>query len=132
MGRPPIGTKMSRISDLVQDAELQTVFHGGLTVHVSVESESGPMTRVIERKEHWKQQEFIGSGSYGEVWLEQCAEPQREAELRAVKRIAKSSRGSRPIDYHRELEAISKFSHPRVLYFPFNIVRRIHRHTNIR
>jgi hypothetical protein len=106
---------MSRVSDLVQDAELQTRFHPEYTVHIYTESGPTVRERAILREEHWKRQKFVGGGSYGNVWLEQCVEGQREVELRAVKEVVKSPHDSKQIDYNRELEAISKFSHRKVL-----------------
>ena len=104
---------MSRVSDLVQDAELQTRFHPEYTVHIY--TETGPRERAILREEHWKRQKFVGGGAYGNVWLEQCVKGHREVELRAVKEVVKSPPDSKQINYNRELEAISKFSHQKVL-----------------
>ena len=105
---------MSRVSDLVQDAELQTRFDPGYTVHIYTETGSTVRERVISREEHWKRQKFVGRGSYGNVWLEQCVKGQREVEFRAVKEVVKFPHDSKKIDYNRELEAISKFSHRKV------------------
>lgn len=107
---------MARVSDLVQDAELQTRFHPEYTIHSYTETGSTVQERAILREEHWKRQKLIGGGSYGRVWLEQCVKGQREVELRAVKEVVKSLHTSKQVDYNRELEAISKFSHRKVLY----------------
>lgn len=106
---------MSRISDLVRDAELQTHFHSGYTIHSYTDTGPTAQERAIDREEHWKRQKFIGGGSYGNVWLEQCVKGQPEVKLRAVKEVVKSPHASTQIDYNRELEAISKFSHRKVL-----------------
>ncbi len=105
---------LSRISDLVQDAELQTRFHPEYTVHIYTETGPTVQERAILREEYWKRQKFVGGGSYGRVWLEKCVKGQREVELRAVKEVVKSPHASKQIDYHRELEAMSKFSHRKV------------------
>ncbi|TVY82186.1 Spindle assembly checkpoint kinase [Lachnellula suecica] len=104
---------MPRVSDLVQDSKLETHFSPEYTVHIYNESSrtSREQTRVAQREEYWKREREIGGGSYGRVWLEQCVGGQREIVLRAVKQIAKPSFLSKPVDYNRELEAISKFSH---------------------
>lgn len=105
---------MSRVSDVVLDAELQTLFHEGYTIHIYNESGPTARERAITREEHWRRQKLVGGGSYGRVWLEQCVKGQREVELRAVKEVLKSTQESKQIDYRRELEAISKFSHRKV------------------
>lgn len=105
---------MSRVSDLVQDAELQTRFHPEYTVHIYTETGSSVRERAILREEYWKRQKFLGGGSYGSVWLEQCVEGEREVKVRAVKEVVKSPHASKQVDHNRELEAISKFSHRKV------------------
>ena len=112
---PGILLTMSRVSDLIQDAELQTRFHPEYTVHIYTESGLTVRERAILREEYWKRQRNVGSGSYGSVWLEQCVKGRGEVEVRAVKQVVKSLHGSKQIDYNRELEAISKFSHRKVL-----------------
>ncbi len=79
---------MSRVSDLVQDAELQTRFQPECTVHIYTETGPTVRERAILREEYWKRQKFVGGGSYGSVWLEQCVKGQREVQLRAVKEVA--------------------------------------------
>lgn len=106
---------MSRASDLVQDAELETRFRQDYTVHIYTETGPTVRERSIIREEHWKRRNFVGAGSYGNVWLEQCVKGQRGVDLRAVKEVIKSPHISRQVDYKRELEAISKFSHRKVL-----------------
>ena len=106
---------MNRVSDLVQDAELQTRFHPEYTAHIYIETGPTAQQRAILREEHWKRQRKpVGSGSYGNVWLEQCESGHREVELRAVKEVDKNPHDFKQIDYHRELEAIMKFSHQKV------------------
>ncbi|KAK3169499.1 hypothetical protein OEA41_008882 [Lepraria neglecta] len=100
-----------RVLDSVQDAELQTRFHPESTVHIYTETGPTVRERAILREEHWKRQKFIGGGSFGNVWLERCVQGRREVGLRAVKEVIKSPHDSKQIDYNRELEAISKFSH---------------------
>jgi hypothetical protein len=48
------------------------------------------------------------------VWLEKCAQGGKaDVAVRAVKQISIGGRFG-PFDYMRELEAIAKFSHPKV------------------
>jgi hypothetical protein len=105
---------MLRIPDLVRDSRLETRFHPERTEHIYYESGLTARQRTVRREEYWKAERCIGRGSYGTVWLEQCVEGEREVKLRAVKQIPKAQKASKPIDYNRELEAIAKFSHPKV------------------
>lgn len=73
----------------------------------------------MTRSEHWRLQERIGGGGFGTIWLEKCIKGGRpsvlgqDGSVRAVKQIDLDTRLG-PVDYHRELEAIAKFSHPHV------------------
>jgi len=59
------------------------------------------ITRDAKRLE-WKRDRDLGSGSFGEVWLEKETTTGR---LRAVKEVRKSIRGSS--DHKKELQALS-------------------------
>jgi len=109
-----ITVTMPRIPDLVRDSRLETQFHSERTEHIYYESGLTARQRTVRREECWKLERFIGRGSYGTVWLEQCVEGEREIKLRAVKQIPKARQSPKPIDYTRELEAIAKFSHRKV------------------
>ena len=106
---------MSRRSDLVQDAELLTRFDPRHTVHIYNEIGSNGFDRSVRREEYWERQEPLGDGGFGRVWLERCVRGQGEAELRAVKEVMKLRYLTNQLDYKRELEAITKFSHRNVL-----------------
>src|SRR5205814_9192082 len=56
----------------------------------------------------------LGTGAFGTVWLEKLVTENGEIQHRAVKEIRKSAQKSKAVDYSRELEAIAKFSHPKV------------------
>ncbi|CAG8015659.1 unnamed protein product [Penicillium olsonii] len=101
---------MSHISDLVRDSRLPTHFLPNNTIHTFFESStaSDRCARRQRRIEQWVRSRELGRGSFGIVWLEQCTEEDR---VRAVKEIAKKE--IREKTYHRELEAVVKFSHPR-------------------
>ena len=104
----------TRVSDLVQDAELETHFHPDHVTHIHIETGSTAQRRAIRREEHWKRRRKpVGNGSYGNIWLEQCEGEDSQMELRAVKEVDKCPHNSKQVDYHRELEAIMKFSHPK-------------------
>jgi hypothetical protein len=109
---------MSRLPDLVRDSKLETRFAPDFsveTVHTYHESEPA-RRRLVSVLEHWKRQEKIGGGGYSTVWLESCPKVSRHGvQVRAVKQIETGGRFAR-IDFNRELEAIAKFSHPKVSY----------------
>lgn len=107
---------MARISDLIQDSRLETAFLPDCTVHTFQESDPKSKQRIVTRSEHWRRQKIIACGAFGTVWLETCTHSggtRQNATVRAVKQIDLDSRFGE-IDYHRELEAIAKFSHARV------------------
>lgn len=58
----------------------------------------------MRTKKRWIKQNELGSGTFGEVWLEQ----NQEGETRAVKCVKK--RTGYKIDYYRELLAMAKLS----------------------
>jgi len=93
-------------SDLVKDSKLETTFSHGYTLHVFYVS--GETQRMIRKEEQWKKEEHLGEGGFGTVWKEKLVTDTGEQRYRAVKRIQKRA------DYVRELEAIAKFSHPKV------------------
>lgn len=101
-----------RLPDLVADAELAASVEKECTIHFLDEFEGRKRIRL---KQEWRSIKYLGRGAYGSVWLEDCiaGEP-REARVRAVKQIRKFGLGNKPIVYHRELEAIMKFSNRRV------------------
>lgn len=73
-----------------------------------------------KRREVWKRaKDPIGIGAFGEVWREECVEGDEPgaASMRAVKSLRLISRGELRLDvsdYSRELEALAKFSQPKV------------------
>ncbi|CEO59898.1 hypothetical protein PMG11_04548 [Penicillium brasilianum] len=109
---------MARISDLILDSKLETSFLPDCTVHTFQESDPKSRQRLVTRSEHWHRQKKIGGGGFGTVWLETCTQGASSSTsapavtVRAVKQIDLDSRLGK-IDYHRELEAIAKFSHAR-------------------
>lgn len=109
---------MPRVSDLVSDAELQTLFQPEYTVHTYNESGLSSTERSIVRQEHWKRQKRIGRGSYGCVWLERCVRGQSDIAQRAVKEVIKCPHAVKKVNYNRELETILKFSHRKVCLIP--------------
>jgi hypothetical protein len=105
-----------RLRDLVQDSKLKTRFHfNGRTEHIFTETGLTTHQRTIYREEHLARKKDIAVSGYGLMWQEQCvARGTGATNLRTVKHISKGTRASWPIDYNRELEAIAKFSNPKV------------------
>jgi Protein tyrosine and serine/threonine kinase len=105
---------MPPISDLVQDTKLETQFYRDHTEHVYYVTGATPRQRKVRKVERWERDEHIGAGAFGTVWLEKSVTENGAVQRRAVKEIRKSAEKSRAVDYSRELEAIAKFSHPKV------------------
>ncbi|KAF2792923.1 kinase-like protein [Melanomma pulvis-pyrius CBS 109.77] len=101
---------MSGVSNLVQDARLETYFHSQYLYHVYHDSDPLAGHRSVLRHEYWERRKHLGAGGFGSVWLEECVKGQHKGEMRAVKEI---KRPQTLIDYNRELEALFKFSHAR-------------------
>ncbi|KAI1377834.1 kinase-like domain-containing protein [Hypoxylon crocopeplum] len=93
------------LAELVRDLRLDTEFEGDDTIiHLYHDR---PGHRAIPRRETWKREKMLGSGGYGEVWLEKQVE---NPSWLAVKQIsAKCSQSI--VDLCKvELEAFAKFS----------------------
>lgn len=101
------------LSDLVRDSKIETEVLASCIQHIFFESGPSVRERHVRREERWVRQSFLGQGAYGTVYLEKC-EHGREGKLRAVKEIKKFVVQGQELDYVRELEAIVKFSHPKV------------------
>jgi hypothetical protein len=117
---------MARLPDLIQDSKLETHFLSGPgnvieTVHTYYEPDPTSRRRLVSRSEHWQRQRMIGSGGFGNVWLEKCTKGgNHDIEDRAVKQMGITRQHSARIDYNRELEAIAKFSHRKVWLHHFS------------
>jgi hypothetical protein len=105
---------MPTIPDLVRDSKLETGFYGECTQHVYHVSGATPRQRKVTKEERWARDKRLGTGASATVYLEKSITENGEVQHRAVKEIRKSAHESGAIDYGRELEAIAKFSHPKV------------------
>ena len=105
---------MPTIPDLVRDSELETAFYGEYTQHVYHVSGTTPRQRKVRKEERWARDQSLGTGASGTIYLEKFMTENGEVQHRAVKEIRKRAHKSGTIDYSRELEAIAKFSHPKV------------------
>lgn len=101
-------------SDLVRDSKLRTTFHKGYTRHIIEAAGRSARERKLRQEQRWKCTKRLGDVTYGTVWLEELTGGTADVGLRAVKQIKKRIGRSQTIDYSQELEAIAKFSHPKV------------------
>jgi hypothetical protein len=108
---------MMPASDLLKDSRLKTTIDNGITRHIIESAGPSARQRRIRKEQHWERTARVGEGAYGTVWLEKLVAGDFRVSERAVKVIKKHARNSLVIDYNRELEAIIKFSHPKVSHF---------------
>ena len=117
---------MSLATDLVRDSKLVTqILNDDVCVHTHYESDPRSRKRAVPRLEYWQRHRVIGRGTYGSVRLEKCVKGQRATDVgvRAVKQLSTATRpSSQPLDYARELEAIAKFSQPKVRPVALSVV----------
>ncbi|KAI0890143.1 kinase-like domain-containing protein [Annulohypoxylon maeteangense] len=101
------------LPDIVRDSRLDTEIFAAYTQHIVYVSGSSARERHVPKKERWVRDQFLGQGAYGTVHLERCERNDGTTKLRAVKQIKKYNVAGKELEYMRELEAISKFSHNR-------------------
>ncbi|KAJ5607563.1 hypothetical protein N7537_004182 [Penicillium hordei] len=102
----------SALTDLVTDTKFRVEFKSDLVYRFTFQS-SDSRRRIVrreEKKEVWKEEKPVGSGSYGSIWAHKCLTSEDQGELQAVKKISRKSLSSDGIDFFKELEAIAKFS----------------------
>lgn len=105
--KPP---RLSRLlSDLVLDSKLDAVDLGTCIRHTFKRPGRTVGERFVTVEERWVREARLGIGAHGTVYRERL---EGQETLRAVKEIKRST--CEELDYSRELEAIVKFSHPRV------------------
>ncbi|KAH7131079.1 kinase-like domain-containing protein [Dactylonectria macrodidyma] len=108
----------SRISDLVVESRIEAAWDPEAEQTTQIRTAVGVSARRrrLKSEETWKRKRILGRGAYGTVWLEECiasSGPRHgESDLRAIKEIHKRPHVSTS-EFHRELEAIAKFSHDR-------------------
>jgi hypothetical protein len=112
-------TAAASLSDLVRDTRLDVQVFADHVIQVDFVSDPASGRRRQRSEQRWEMAGIIGRGSFGEVRLERCTSsglPHHVGRLRAVKVVRKAddSLPGGPPAYHRELEAIAKFSQKRV------------------
>jgi hypothetical protein len=104
------------LSDLVLDTQIRVKFDYQVVYRFTFESArvSGKYVRRQERRQAWKEDRFLGDGSFGDVYLHQCSSSENETQIQAVKTIDKARMAKQKIDIYKEIEAIAKFSQQKV------------------
>jgi len=105
---------MERLPDLVADSKLETEYNIESTIHTYYESSATGQKRGTLRREVWKVTRRIGHGGFSRVYLEECITGHRDVKVRAVKKIPSGGQTLTKRECIRELEAIAKFSQPKV------------------
>jgi hypothetical protein len=100
------------LSELVRDSRLDVIFERGCTIH----PRAAATRRENYSHEKWfPHQDPVGKGGMGLVYVEERERAgSRPVSLRAVKKIQLSGRPEQKKMIRRELEAMFKFSQPRV------------------
>ncbi|KAI1766704.1 kinase-like domain-containing protein [Hypoxylon sp. FL1150] len=108
----PMSHRVQLQPDIVRDSKLETKIFSSHTQHIYYRPGPSARDRRLRKEERWVRDRFLGQGAYGTVYLERCEHGDNNNKLRAVKEIRKFIIPGEELDYARELEAISKFSHP--------------------
>ncbi|KAH7170890.1 kinase-like domain-containing protein [Dactylonectria macrodidyma] len=103
--------QQNSLPDLVRDSKLNTRFlPDGTTQHtVYVTPGHASRRRKTRVEETWQRECELGNGTFGHVWLERCRSGPSTGSVRAIKEMQLDP--SMRVDYSRELEAMTKFSH---------------------
>ncbi|CAI7579407.1 unnamed protein product [Penicillium pancosmium] len=109
------------LSDLVLDTQIRVEFDSQVVFRFTFESSRvpGKYVRRQERRQAWKEDRFLGGGSFGDVYLHKCSSSENETQLQAVKTIDKARMAKQKIDFYKEIEAIAKFSQRKYHDLPF-------------
>lgn len=108
---PTMPPTTQSLSDLVRDSEIEATVFQDYTTQVIYRAGRSARQRLVRIEERWVREGSLGHGAYGTVYKERCGD-----RVRAIKEIKKSVVAGEKIDYNRELEAIAKFSHPKVSF----------------
>lgn len=101
------------LPEFVRESRLEAQVYVGLTVHSAYDR----LTGSLQQQQWNRDMTFrVGRGGQGKVWLERrfCGPPSYHILQRAVKEIELDIPIDRDEDRLRELEALAKFSRPRV------------------
>ena len=101
---------MDQLPESVVSTRLETEFEGVHTIHTYRNPIASTFQGELPERECWVNRGYLGQGTYGSVWLEECVKGQRMTKLRAVKKIPIGIKALENRAAIRELETIVKFS----------------------
>jgi hypothetical protein len=113
---------MSILSN-VDHLRIETIFQPDHVCHPEYVSDPQQGIRRTRIERRWYRKNFLGSGMFGDVFLEEELTDTRR--LRAVKIIRKAQMLRFEVDYTRELNALANFSTPKVWYLPCSHIRSL-------
>ncbi len=102
---------MSLLSDL-DHLKIETIFQPDHVISPGYFSNPRRGIRRARIEKKWYRKRSLGTGAFGEVWLEE--EASDPSQLRAVKVIKKAQMLRDDIDYMRELKSMAHFSKPKL------------------
>jgi len=91
------------ISDLVDHFKLESEFRQDCTLEITQTLSDKRASRMVRAERKWIKEKDLGSGAFGDVWLEK----NQHGGTRAVKCVQKNGTG---LDYYKELLAMAKLS----------------------
>ncbi|KAJ5234999.1 uncharacterized protein N7469_004167 [Penicillium citrinum] len=101
----------SEARDLLDHFRQDAVVTEQYTIHVELQIDRNQRRRQVEIETRWTRDRIIGSGAFGDVWLESKQRLEEDGRaMRAVKVISKRRMQDWRIDYEKELLALAKFS----------------------
>ena len=105
---------MDELTDLVRDWKLESIIGDNDTTHIKHVSDPAKGIWRVRTEEKWTHVRDLGSGTYGDVRLEECTMGPCQGRFRAVKELRKPAASVLKTSLSGELKAIFKFSHERV------------------
>lgn len=96
--------------DLLDHFRQEAVVTEQHTTHIELRTYRSQGRRQVQVETRWAREKIIGSGAFGDVWLESRQKEDAVRAMRAVKVISKHRMQECDIDYKKELLALAKFS----------------------
>lgn len=96
--------------DLLDHFRQEAIVTEQHTTHIELRTYRSQGRRQVQVETRWIRDKIIGSGAFGDVWLESRQKEDDVRAMRAVKVISKHRMQDCNIDYKKELLALAKFS----------------------